>query len=83
MSLRSLQHLLEPEDILWIGPSGDVPAWAAIAEANLWDAGFAGEIRAVRSTGRAPMEARVADPAALDSVPDSPSSACRRSNCPA
>ncbi len=69
MSLRRLQHLLEPDDILWVGPSGDPAPWAAIAEANLWDAGFAGTVRALRSTGPAPADARVGDPAALDPIP--------------
>jgi hypothetical protein len=59
MSLRSLRHLFEPERILWIGPEGQPPRWAEIAEANLWDADFAGPILALRSTGRAPAEARV------------------------
>ena len=69
MSLRSLLHLLEPESILWLGPTGDAPPWVAIAEANLWDAGFAGTILAARSAGRAPAEARVADLAALEVLP--------------
>ena len=59
MSLRSLRHLFEPERILWVGPEGEPPRWARIAEANLWDAGFEGPIQALRSTGRAPAEARI------------------------
>lgn len=59
MSLRSLRHLFEPERILWVGPEGEPARWAQIAEANLWDAGFNGPIRALRSTGRAPAEARL------------------------
>jgi acetyltransferase len=59
MSLRSLRHLFEPERILWIGPEGEPPRWARLAEANLWDAGFAGPILALRSTGRAPAEAHL------------------------
>jgi acetyltransferase len=61
MSLRSLQHLFEPERVLWVGPLGEPAPWVRIAEANLWAAGFAGQIRAVRTTGEAPAEARVAD----------------------
>lgn len=57
MSLRSLRHLFEPERILWVGPVGEPALWARIAEANLWDAGFPGQIQAVRSTGRAPAAA--------------------------
>ncbi len=59
MSLRSLRHLFEPERILWVGPEGEAPGWARIAEANLWEAGFAGPILALRSTGRAPADTRL------------------------
>ena len=59
MSLRSLGHLFEPERILWVGPDGPAARWVRIAEANLWDAGFAGTIHALRSTGRAPEAARL------------------------
>ena len=33
--------------MLWVGPVGTPPRWAALAEANLWNAGFAGPIHAV------------------------------------
>jgi acetyltransferase len=69
MSLRSLRHLFEPERVLWVGPQGDAPRWAQIAEANLWDAGFPGPILALRSTGRAPAEARLESLAGLAPEP--------------
>ena len=59
MSLRSLGHLFEPERILWVGPDGPAARWVRIAEANLWDAGFAGTIHALHSTGRAPEASRL------------------------
>ena len=69
MSLRNLQHLFEPERILWIGPVGEPAPWARIAEANLWAGGFAGEIRALRSTGDAPAEAQLTS---LQDIPAEP-----------
>src|SRR3954470_16744542 len=70
MSVRSLRHLFEPERILWIGPVHEPAPWVRLAEANLWDHGFKGPIRALRSTGRAPAEARLA------SLADVPAEAC-------
>ncbi len=69
MSLRNLRHLFEPERILWVGPEGEPAGWARIAEANLWDAGFKGSIQALRSTGRAPAEARIETLAGLPAEP--------------
>ena len=37
--------------------SGQPPRWVGMAEANLWNAGFAGPIHAMRSTGLAPATA--------------------------
>jgi acetyltransferase len=65
LTVRSLRHLFEPERILWVGPDGPVARWALTAEANLWDAGFARPIFALRSTGRAPEEARIESLSAL------------------
>src|SRR5690242_2704993 len=69
MSVRTLRHLFEPERLVWIGPVGTPPPWAALAEANLWKAGFAGPIYAVRSTGLAPAAARIDGLEVLGAVP--------------
>ena len=69
MSLRSLRHLFEPERVLWVGPVGEPPGWARIAEGNLWDAGFPGTIHALRSTGRAPEDSRIDGIAVLPAEP--------------
>lgn len=65
MSLRSLRHLFEPKRLLWVGPVDTAAPWAELAENNLWDAGFKGPIHALRSTGRAPEETRIASLANL------------------
>lgn len=59
MTVRSLRHLFEPERVVWVGPKGPVAPWALTAEANLWEAGFGRPVLALRSTGRAPEEARI------------------------
>lgn len=69
MSVRSLQQLFEPERIVWVGPDGPAARWAATAEANLWDAGFARPVVAVRSTGRAPQECRAESVAGIPAQP--------------
>ncbi|MFZ1431270.1 MAG: hypothetical protein WAS21_31495, partial [Geminicoccaceae bacterium] len=69
MSLRSLRHLFEPKRLLWVGPADSAAPWAELAESNLWDAGFTGPIHALRSTGRAPEDARIDDLAAMNGEP--------------
>src|SRR4051812_17834759 len=66
MSVRNLRHLFEPERILWIGPAQAPAPWVRLAEANLWDHGFMGPIKALRSTGRAPGEACIASLADME-----------------
>lgn len=61
MTLRSLQHLFEPERILWVGPVGQTAPWAGVAERNLFDTGFQGQLHALNSTGAAPEEQRLGD----------------------
>ena len=66
MTVRSLRQLFEPTRILWVGPDQEPAPWARLAEANLWGHGFQGRILALRSTGHAPVEARIDTLAEVD-----------------
>ena len=66
MTVRSLRQLFEPTRILWVGPDQEPAPWARLAEANLWGHGFQGRILSLRSTGHAPVEARIDTLAEVD-----------------